>query len=1350
MKRELILFVCLFGFIAVGIGVNFPDLRFKHYTVESGMSANTIFAITQDNKGFIWLATSNGLNRYDGRMFKVFSPSNDKLQKRTNNSVNCIMQAADECLWTGTDFGVAIFNPIDESFSYFSKTTKEGTKIQSIVYSIIKDRDDNVWIGTFSQGVFLYNQKKDELVQFLHNPNQKFSLSSNNIGRLFEDSRGVIWVLTFDNGICSYDKLKHRFRFSVPPPKQESDRYDVMFEDSKGELWLGCYTSGVAKFDFRSGKITPMFGQGESILHVRGINEYAPGIMIFASDDGLSFFNTNTQTGKTVKLDSNNPQGLNDNYAHSIFIDKEGGLWVGTYFGGVNYSSPSYNNFMLFNNMFGESRFPGRVVSVMCEDNKGNLWIGTDDSGLVYYDVKSTSFKHFMPQKNKNSLSYHNIHALLSDNNKLWIGTYSRGLDCLDIPTGKFKHYNLSTLPHSSIYALYKDKSGAIWIGTPVGLAKYNKEKDCFELVKETSKTDVSCVIEDEKGYMWVSTLTNGIFKLNKSTLKWYHYTYSNKNKNSLSSDAVYTLSVDENQNLWVGTSGGGLCRYVYEKDEFQKYEQKEFPINCSIYKIISDNGYLWISTNMGLIRYQPEKSILKIYNQSDGLQSTLFCPNSGLKTSDGTIYFGGINGFNSFNPKLLLQNTVLPNVVLTDFKLFNKSVSCQDENSSLSKSILYDKDIFISHDKSMIEFEFAALSYMASEKNKYKYMLEGFDRTWIIADETAKATYTNLPAGKYVFRVKASNNDELWNETGAVIQLTVLPPFWRSSLMILFYLLLVVAAGVYFHRRFKEKHEFKYQESLIKINQEKEQELLDAKMDFFTQIIHEIRTPLTLIMGHLDFVLKSNKRIKEVKEDLFVVQRNSNRLYDLVNQLMDFRKIEVGSMTLQFENIDVNQLIAQIYECYKFTAQSKQINIDLSLLPEPLVISSDNEALTKILNNLLSNALKFTKDSISIVVQVDDNHNLLLISVSDNGKGIPPEERENIYKPFYQIQGTKSADNIGTGIGLMLTDSLVTMLEGKIILTDSLSGGANFTLALPVVLASSAVDDVGELKSISDEVSHIYTDDADVGGEHVTINDKLSTILIVDDNDDILKLLMKCLDPYYQIFSAKDATEGLKITKEHTLSLIISDIMMPDMDGFEFCSILKSNIETCHLPVILLTAKTNIEAKIEGLETGADAYIEKPFSLDYLIAQVNSLLRNREILLNRFANSPAVQSFTLAVSKLDVAFLKRVDEYIIKNMSETEFSIGALASEVGMSRSLYFSKFRALTGQTPNNYIRLARLKEAIKLLQDGETRINEICFIVGFNSPSYFAKCFYQQFGTLPSDYINSVQNNDFSLEP
>ena len=910
-----------------------------------------------------------------------------------------------------------------------------------------------MWIGTFGQGVFKYNQKKDELIQYSNNSPQTYALSSNYINKIFEDRRGTIWVMTYDKGISLYDKSKNSFRFFIPASNQKSDRYDVMYEDSKGELWLGCFTSGVSKFDFRTGQLTPIFGQNENnkILHVRGIQEYAPGLMLFVSDDGLSFFDTNSKVGKTIKLDVNNSQGLNDNYAHSVLVDKEGGLWVGTYFGGINYSSPAYNNFKLYNNHLGESLFPGRVVSVMCEDNKGNLWIGTDDSGLIYFDVKSNSFKHFMPQKNKNSLSYHNIHALLFDNNKLWIGTYSQGLNILDIPSGQFSHYFIPKLPHASIYAIHKDKNGNFWIGTPVGLAKYNKANDNFEIVKETSKSDVRCIIEDEKGFIWAASLANGLFKFNKSTLKWKHYNFSATNNYSISSDVVMTLSVDKNQNLWIGTSGGGLCRYIYEKDEFQRYEQKLLPKYYTIKKIIPDDGFLWISTDMGLIRYQPEKSFLKTFNQSDGLQGSLFCPNSGIKTSDGTIYFGGINGFNSFKPHLLLQNTVIPNVVFTDFKLFNKSVSCNDKHSCLTNSISYNHTIVLKPNQSMLEFEFEALSFMAADKNKYKYKMEGFDQNWIQTDNgTSKATYTNLPAGNYVFRVKASNNDELWNENVASIQLKVLPPFWRSGIMIFVYVISLIAFTIYLIRYYKARQESKYQENLREIHLEKEEEILNAKMDFFTQIIHEIRTPLTLIMGHLDFVLKSNKRVKEVKEDLLVVQRNSNRLYSLVNQFMDYRKIEVGTMTIKFENVDINQLVTQIYECYKFAAENKQINLTLSLSPEQIIILSDTEALTKILNNFLSNALKFTNNSISIQVLTEGNSKLL-IRVCDNGSGIASEECENIFKPFYQIKGTQSADNIGTGIGLMLADSLTKLLKGEILPSETEGGGATFTLVLPL-----------------------------------------------------------------------------------------------------------------------------------------------------------------------------------------------------------------------------------------------------------------------------------------------------------
>lgn len=1362
MKAKLVLLLSFIFLITTIIKgeIDIPDLRFQHFTVEDGLSVNTISAITQDSKGFIWLGTSNGLNRYDGHSFKLFKPSKEEARPKSGNGILTVVEGGDGCLWTGTDFGLYILNPQTENFTYFSTRTEQGEDIHSRVYSIIRDRADNMWIATFGQGVFYYDSHKKELRQFVHREGDPRSISSNRIRRLFEDSRGIIWVLAFDNGITAYNREKNEVKHYLGYKKGDNDRYDVIFEDSQGELWLGSYSYGLSKLNYKTGEFTHFLtpDKNSHILHIRSIIEYMPGTLLLASDDGLTFFRPATQESRTIKSNRFNLSGLNDDYLHALFFDKEGGLWIGSYFGGINYTSPAYSNFTHYSYSAGSKPFPGRIVSVMTEDPKGNLWIGTDDAGLVYYDRTNRTYRHYMPQKNKNSLSYHNIHALLYDKGQLWIGTYSGGLDCLDLKTGQFKNYthtdNERSLSHSSVYALYKDKRGVLWIGTPNGLNRYNPQTDDFERIGETQMCDISLIMEDNKGYMWITTLNNGIMRQNITTGAWKQYNYAQNNKYSLPSNIATTLCVDAKQKLWIGTDGGGLCRYDYENDRFVRYDDKDFPSGI-VHKIISDNEYLWISTNIGLVRYQPDNFVYKIYNKSDGLQSVQFNPNSGLKSSDGKLFFGGINGFNSFDPKQLKENTLVPNIVISSFQLFNKEVSCNDENPIIRKAITYEENVVLSHDQSVIGFEFVSLSYMAPEKNKYAYILEGFEKEWTQLKGEPKVTYTNLPPGEYRFRVKASNNDGLWNENGVTLNIQITPPFWRTKLAFLIYILVFTSIGVWMIRNFKKRVERRHQENINRIKVDKEKELYDAKINFFTYIIHEIRTPLSLIIGPLDYVMKSNKRVSEVKEDLAVIKRNSNRLLNLVNQLMDFRKIESSNLFLKLSETDINVLGCQIYEHFRLPAEQKGVRFLFTPSVHHPVGLTDGEAITKILSNLLSNALKFSRDFISLEIIYCPDTKLVTLRVSDNGVGIPLSERENIFKPFYQIRNNQLADRVGTGVGLTLTRSLIDLLHGKLELSDAPGGGSVFSVTIPL----NEVDEIVQADKEpivydvpKDEECNVGvapgSSGEDKGEEEIIAVNSQYTLLVVDDNDDIRQFLFQQLSPCYKLICAADAMIAGELLADHVIDLVVSDVMMPGISGFEFCNQIKTNINTSHIPVILLTAKANVEAKIAGLDNGADAYIEKPFSTEHLKAQINSLLINREKLKKRFASNPSVPTLSIANSKADALFLEKMDEFISENMSDTEFSIGEMASELGMSRSSFFAKIRAVSGLTPNDYIRLARLKKAVELFAAGETRINEVCFLVGFNSPSYFAKCFQKQFGELPNNFIKTLHDQQLSL--
>lgn len=1331
----LALGLVLLNFTSSGI----PNLRFKHYTVENGLAVNAVCCFYQDSQGFMWIGTISGLNRFDGRTFKQFDQGTEQHSSLMGNIIFSIVEDDNKTLWIGTDLGVMLFDLRTERFKPFDLKTSSGVMVKSRTHSIIIDRQKQVWIATLGQGLFRYNAQTRILKQFRNDPNSSGSIASNNLRRLYEDRQGVIWIASFDRGIDRLDYRQETFTHYLPYGRPVEMRDDNFLEDSRGNLWIGNFNNGLAKLDRKTGKfsyyLTP--NDKDHILHIRSIVEYQPGTLLLASDDGLTFFDVETGKSKTVKVDQSNPDGLNDSYLQALFIDRDKGLWVGSYFGGINYSTPLLNNFEHYSSSSSLHPFPGKVASVMCEDNDGNIWMGTDDAGLILFDVKREAFRQYLPQKGKNSLSYKNIHALLYDDNRLWIGTFSGGLDVLDLKTGRFKNYksteNEKSLYYSSVYALYKDRSGTIWVGTPLGLNRYNRKEDNFDRIKELYLAGISDIVQDAAGDLWVATGGKGLFRLDGKTKRWQNYLYIEGKKGTVQSNKVSTLCLDGSNRLWVGSDGAGVSLFNFKTGCFDRV-LTNLPSNI-IHKIVADKEVLWISTNKGLVKFDTKTKVVNVYNKSDGLQSDQFSPNSGLKVRSGKIYFGGINGFNSFYPDRMKENMSSPVVQLTDLYLFSKRVSPNDEDAPIAEAASYAKEIVLNHTQSVVGFEFVALNYATPSKNHYTYILEGYDKDWVEVRGEPHVTYTKLPPGKYTFRVRAANGDGTWSKSEVEVKVRVRPPFWRSNLAYAFYLLLLVWLGITLQRRFRNRIERAHIERIKQLEVEKEKELYDSKIEFFTNIVHEIRTPLTLILGPLEYVIKSKKHVDEVHEDLLVVKRNSNRLLSLVNQLLDFRKIEAGGMYLKFEVLDANRLVDGVVQQFESAAKLKGVAIVQSASSDGALVNVDVEAFTKVMVNILSNALKFTKSRICIEVNRVDGLRLVEIKVSDDGIGVPLAEQENIFKPFYQIKNGTYLSEPGTGVGLSLTKSLVDLLKGELLLQSVPDEGTTFVVRIPLaedmVYGGETVPDTATTATVLDE-----------GGEYdqkiePSRQKSLPKVLVVDDNEEMQQFIAQQLSNEYLVVCASSGEDAVKLMVRNSFDVVVSDVMMPEMDGYELCKRVKASISTSHIPLILLTAKCSISDKVEGLECGADAFIEKPFSTEHLMAQIGSLLRNRDVLKEKFSNMPFVSTTSIALSKADEQFMERLTSLIVKNLSDPDLSIEMLAHEMCLSRTSFFSKLKGVAGLTPNDFIRLIRLKRAAELLAQGEYRINEICFLVGFNSPSYFAKCFQKQFGMLPNDF-------------
>jgi ligand-binding sensor domain-containing protein/signal transduction histidine kinase/DNA-binding response OmpR family regulator len=1343
MKKLFKTLTILILAVFISIKISATGFQFKKYQVDNGLSQNTVRVILQDKNGFIWFGTQDGLNRFDGREYRIFR--NDPANKNTigNNFIYTLYEDDHGKIWVGTDSRLYIFDPITQHFSLFTKKTAQGIEINSPVLTICAEDENTLWIGSKTQGLFCYKRSEDKLIQFKPEENNS-SIKSNLVWDILKDYSGELWVGT-RNGLNRYNKETRTFftySSSSEPNRLHDSEVTTIYEDSDGELWLGTWEGGLSKFNKTTETFTTWFDKKDIkpyITHIHAIFEYKKDNLLIGADDGLYLFDKKNETFQRID-DPHDPNSLSDQNVYSIYKDRENGIWIGTYFGGANYIIPNSDAIEHYYPKKSEHSLSGKAVSQFCEDDKGNLWIATEDAGLNYFDTTTKQFNLFPSQKEESGVSYHNLHSLVLDKNHLWIGTFSRGVDVLDLRTNSFKNYryrenDTTSIDDNCVFSIYQDNKKEIYIGTSFGLSRYNPKKDNFTRIPEV-RNFVYDMQEDPFGSFWIATYGSGVFRHNPQKKEWKNYKHDTTKRNSLSNDKVIDIFVDSKQRLWFATEGRGICKYNYETDDFSTIDNSQGLPNDVVYGILDDKyGNLWVSTNKGITKINPETLVSRTYTREDGLQSNQFNYKSSYKSRDGIFYFGGVNGFNVLNPDKLTENNYIPPVAITNFELLSKELTSLSDpafHTAMRKS----KKITLRHNQSSFRISFVSLSFQAPEKNQYATYMENLDDEWTSIGNQKSISYINLPAGEYTFRVKGSNNNNLWNEAGDYLQIKIFPPLWKSTLACILYILIILSALFFAIRYYSQVSRKKQNQKLKDYQQEKEKEVYDSKINFFTNVAHEIRTPISLIKAPLECVLSSDTITSETREYLSVIERNTNRLLVLVNQLLDFRKTEEHLYQLNFSRTSINELLGDIYYQFKATADSNKKEIILEVPDQPVFANINREAFTKILSNLLSNGLRHSVNWLRVVLTEDKITEMMEIKVIDDGPGIEEKYRKKIFEPFFQIENNNQAEKKnGTGIGLALSKQLVERHKGSIALEKAESGGCVFKVRIPTSLTPAVESDLTEEISATDSFSTSQVD------QHHP--DKFF-LLIVEDNEELKKFLEKNLKKDYNVLTAEDGIKAIQILDEYSVDLIISDIVMPEMDGLELTQQIKQNRQYSHIPIILLSAKTNLQTKIDGLECGADVYIEKPFSIGYLKAQVSNLIDNRIKLLEKFSKSPFVSYGSIANNKKDEDFLNQLNEEIEKNLSDIDFSIEKLAFSLSMSRSNLQRKIKGISGMVPNDYIRVYRLKKAALLLMQGDYRINEICFLTGFNTPSYFSKCFKKQFGVLPKDFLKEEEKN------
>lgn len=1301
----------------------------RNLSIKDGLSQNTVNTVLQDRQGFMWFGTKDGLNRFDGLSLKIFRREYGNPRSIGNNIITTLYEDKAGNLWVGTDAGLYIYQPEKEKFNPFAISTNDGIRIEETVTMIGNDSVGQIWIAVERQGIFKYDPEEGILKNYPLNRKEKHQA---NVQCFAFDGKDRMWIGFFGEGLWySEDGLK------TLRPFRTEEKEKIFAEDIVSRILPGPYNclyvasakGGLREINLTSGKVRDLLARDENRqnLWVRDICLYSDTEIWVGSESGVFIYNLRTNRYTHLKTSGDNPYALSDNAVYSFCKDKEGGMWIGSYFGGVDYYPVPYTYFEKYYPLYYQNSIHGKRVREFCPAPDGSIWIGTEDGGLNRFDPVTRKFSFFEPSR-----EFRNVHALCMDGENLWIGTFSKGLKVLNTKTGKMKSYSQGITPNSlndnNVFSIFKTSAGDIWLGTLFGLLQYNKGKDCFIRIPELEGIFIHDIKEDSQGNIWLATYANGAWKFDVKTKIWTNFLQNEKDTASLPYNKVLSIYEDSRRQVWLTTQGGGFCRYCPETKNFVRYTMQNGLPNDVVYQIVEDQeGYFWLTTNRGLLRFDRKKEEFKSFTIANGLLCNQFNYRSGLRMPDGKIYFGSIEGFIVFNPQSFQENKYIPPVTITDFWLFNDRAEVGKEGSPLKKSIIISDTLILKSNQNSFSFRIAALSYQAPEMNQLMYRLEGFDAEWQPSDRGPLITYSNLKHGDYVFRVKASNSDGVWNKQERILYISILPPFYLSAGAYSLYILLGIASVLYTIFYFRRRNARHYRLQAEKFEREKEREIYRAKIDFFTNVAHEIRTPLTLIKGPLENILMKKEMQPEVEEDLNIMNRNTERLLNLTNQLLDFRKTEVKGFRLNFVERNIPALVRETWQRFLPLAKQRQINFTLDMPDGELTAHVDQEAFTKMLSNLFSNAVKYAKTFIIVRLSVTQADQFAL-KVTNDGIVVPPEVREEIFKPFVQYQDREIKEVTGgSGIGLALARSLAELHQGSLAMTEETDRNG-FLLLLPITQKGviRLKPDIPEPKKREPETK-----------EKAEMNKNKPIVLVVEDDPDMLIFLERQLTAYYNVLKATDGRKALETLDAAYVNIVVSDVVMPNMDGFELCHRLKSDVNYSHIPVVLLTAKTNMKSKIEGLEMGADAYIEKPFSVEFLYATMANLLQNREKLRETYARSPLVASNTMAMSKADEEFLKKLHEIIRANLHNPDFGMDDVADALYMSRSSFYRKIRGLSDLTPNDYLRLERLKKAAELLQEGKYPVSEICYLAGFNTPSYFTKCFFKQFGVLPKDF-------------
>jgi signal transduction histidine kinase/ligand-binding sensor domain-containing protein/CheY-like chemotaxis protein/AraC-like DNA-binding protein len=1376
VMRRIYLLISLMSIIQVSYGQAPVKNKVLKYSLKDGLSFGIVNSITQDENGLMWFATSDGLNRFDGSTFKVYKTTRGDSTGLSGNFVQKVLGDRTDNIWVSSRNGLSKLDTRTEKFTHYRLGS--NNLVKNDVDNIVRSKSGNLWIASFGLGFSYFNTKNSEAVSY--NRKNLPQLSSDRIVSLFEDSRGLLWIGTLDAGVDIFYQKNGRVTAKAGTLLKTNGtalgRVNEIFEDHLHNVWVAT-GNGLLHYDRKSGQFLRFQTRRKEIksnnyLALNEDNQH--NLLVGLQDGGLYKLNLNGVTPDAngmnlVPVVGDDGLNMTQRSVQTIYLDKNQNIWVGTYGEGVYMISSISEKFTriqkIHEDASGKSlmRFYG-----MCQDKKGFLWFGTDGDGLFRAAPDGNILKRYYADGKAGSLTDNAILSGYCDSdNNLWFGTYAKGLFKYDSHSDSFINYshvpgNNKSLGANDVRIIYQDKHKNLWIGTNGGgLSLFDPLTQTFSNYSPSNSSlnayDVRAITEDTNDNLFIGTYGGGLNYLNIKNKQFTRFFDSAEEKRIMPGQVIFAIYLDAANKLWLGTEGDGLITFNRDKKTFQYFNEKNKLANNTVYAIQSaDKKSVWVSTNKGLSNIDLHSNSISNFDQSDGLQGGQFNVGSVIYDKlNYAMYFGGTEGLNVFNPDHVNKSHFRPKIMITGLQIFGNQADAKDslrKAPNVSQALNETRQLTLQPDQAVFSIQYTSLNYAYPQKGEFAYKLDGLDKTWNYVGNQRSATYRYLAPGNYTFRVKCSNQDGIWFDDYATLQITILPP-WYKTWWAYFCYVAIFALLIYYYLQYRTKQaRLEYEIKLTQLSAEKDKEINERKLSFFTNISHEFRTPLTLIINPIKELLYHEREVDT--SSLHIVYRNAKRLLSLVDQLLLFRKADSDAGTLTIFRINLVELCKEVFLCFTYQAKAKGLNFEFICAEQDIEVFADREKVEIILFNLLSNAIKFTPAGGKVSLVITQPDKVIQMEVNDTGPGIKEEKEDQLYSQFYQQENSKGPSAGGFGIGLFLVKKFVESHSGAIRHENNAGGGTRFIVTLlkgTDHLSKNAIYEDNETSSVilQELIENEMPLNEEEEQEQFLLEDPEAladqkSILIIDDNDDLREYLKLLFKADYKVYSANNGREGLFIIKDVLPDIVISDVMMDGMTGIELCSAIREDMSISHVPVILLTSSASPEIKLKGIEDGADDYISKPFDKEILKARVAGILRNKNTLQKYFYNEITLNATNQKIPAEYKTFLDNCIKIVEKHLMDPNFSIQVLASELGISHSSLYKKIKFISGQSANGFIRFIRLRKAAEILINTRHNIFETSGLVGINDIKYFREQFKKVFGINPSQYMKKYRKN------